>query len=378
MVAPMSFMSYPEVRPWAKAIRQAVATREMPPWPASRETAGVFLNERTLTDAEIETMVRWVNLGSRAGSPGDAPAPLEFKGAQGWTIGEPDLIVHMPEAYFIADEVDDVQPHIEITITKEQMPEPRWLQAIEYQPSSEAVHHITGNVTAPAVGDHPEERFWIGSIAPGEDPMIYSEGYGNLLRAGSVIELGLHYHKEAGPGTAVWDRSAVGFKFHPEGVGDLKKVDWQRIWNRDFEIPPGHTGWEVGAGKVFHTDAMLVSLHPHMHYRGIDMTYSAIYPDGTREVLLDVDRWNFDWQTNYLYREPKFIPAGTLLEVTAHFDNSPRRRELIPKIRVDLPVRFGLPTTDEMMNAHVSWINLEPGEAARIGAAAGQIGFRSD
>ncbi|MCH8205058.1 MAG: c-type cytochrome [Candidatus Hydrogenedentes bacterium] len=368
MVAPMSLMTYQEVRPWAKAISRAVHSRQMPPWDATDETAGVFVNERTLTEDEISTIVQWVETGAARGSARDAPAAIEFEDTGGWLIGEPDLIVRMPEAYWVADDVVDIQPRVEFTITEEQLPEPRWIQAIEYQPDSEVVHHITGRATAPAIDGHEEETFTLGSIAAGEDPTIYPEGFGNLLRAGTTVSISLHYHKEMGPGTGVWDQSAIGFKFHPAGTEVKHKVSWNTVGNFTFEIPPGHSNWEVGGGRVFEKDTVLLSIHPHMHYRGKDMKYTAYYPDGTEEVLLNVDRYEYGWQTNYLYRTPKILPAGTLVEVTSHFDNSEARKELVPKLNVQRPVRFGGPSTDEMMNPFLSWTYVEPEEAEALRA----------
>lgn len=325
MVAPMSFTSYREVRPWAKAISRAVSIRQMPPWDASEATAGVFKNERTLTQAEIDTIVRWVAQGAGRGSVSDFGEAKEFEDTGGWVIGKPDLIVYMDEPYFVEDDVLDVQPRINMKVTKDMLPEPRWLQAIEYKPGSDVVHHISGYATAPSIPGHEEERFSLGSIAAGEDPTMYPEGFGNLLRSGTDISMSLHYHKEAGPGTGTWDRSAVGFKFHPKGTEVKHKVSWNIIGSAGFEIPPLHSAWEVGSARIFEKDTILLSLHPHMHYRGKDMMYTAYYPDGTEEVLLDVGRYDYSWQINYIYNQPKLIPAGTRIEVTAHFDNSLER-----------------------------------------------------
>lgn len=367
MVAPMSFTTYKEVRPWAKAIARQVQAREMPPWDASDVTAGVFVNERTLTDEEIATFVQWSRSGAPAGRVEDAPEKKVFENNDGWVIGEPDLIVYMPEPYFVADDVEDVQPRILIPVTEEMLPEPRWIQAIEYKPGSEVVHHITGRAsTSEDLEGENVETFSLGSIAAGEDPTIYPEGFGNLLRPGLLIRLSLHYHKEAGPGTGVWDRSAVGFKFHPPGAEVKHKVTWNTIGNGAFEIPPLHPNWEVGAARVFEKDTILLSLHPHMHYRGKDMTYTAFYPDGTEEVLLDVPNYDYAWQTNYIYREPKLIPAGTLIEVVAHYDNSEAKAEEYPNINVNRAVRFGAPSTDEMMNPFVAWTYIEPEEAEKF------------
>ena len=210
--------------------------------------------------------------------------------------------------------------------------------------------------------------FSLGSIAAGEDPTFYPVGFGNLLRPGTSVSMSLHYLKEVGPGTGTWDRSSVGFKFHPKGTADLHKVTWNIVGNGTFEIPPGHPNWEVGSGRVFEKDTVVLSLHPHMHYRGRDMKYTAFYPDGTQEVLLNVNRYEYAWQTNFIYKTPKILPAGTLVEVIAHYDNSESIKAEVPKLDIERAVDFGAASTDEMMNPFVAWTYVEPDEAEALRA----------
>jgi hypothetical protein len=253
-------------------------------------------------------------------------------------------------------------------LPKDLHPEGRWLQAIEYKPDSEVVHHITGRAIIIGNGteEEPEETFSLGSIAAGEDPTYYPEGFGNYLKPGAIIRLSMHYHKEVGAGTGTWDQSSVGFKFHPKGTKDLHKVSWNTIGNGSFEIPPGHPNWEVGGGRIFEKDTVLISIHPHMHYRGKDMKYTAFYPDGTEEVLLNVDRYDYAWQTNFIYETPKILPAGTKVEVIAHYDNSESIKASVPKLDITRPVSYGAPSTDEMMNPFVAWTYVEPDEAEQL------------
>lgn len=172
--------------------------------------------------------------------------------------------------------------------------------------------------------------------------------------------MSLHYHKEPGPGTGVWDQSAIGFKFHPKGTQIDHKVSWNTISNNNFEIPPLHSSWEVGSGRIFERDAVLLSIHPHMHYRGKAMKYTAFYPSGKQEVLLDVPNYDYAWQINYIYNEPKEIPAGTRIEVRALYDNSLERAAQSGQINVHRAVQYGAPTTDEMMNPFIAWTYVEP------------------
>jgi hypothetical protein len=378
MAAPMSFMDYAETRPWAKAIAKAVAAKAMPPWDATADTRGQFINERYLVEDDIETIVKWVEMGAPRGNPADAPPAKEWANNDGWVIGKPDLEVYLEEPYFVEDDVVDIQPRFEILITEEMLPEPRWMKAIECRPDSDVVHHIFSTAEAPAYGDHPEERFALASVAAGEDPQQYPDGFGNLLRAGTIVHISMHYNKEPGPGTGKWDSSGIGFKFYPRGTEIDHKVTWNAlgvngIGNAGFQIPPRHPNWKVGFSGTFDQDTLLLSVHPHMHYRGKDFVYTAYYPDGSIEELINVDRYNFAWQTIYFYRQPKFIPAGTRIDAIAHFDNSESIQEQVPKLNIDRAVGFDAPSEDEMMIPYVSYTHLDEDEAKTY-RDAGQVG----
>jgi len=369
MAAPMSLITYAETRPWAKAIAKAVAAKVMPPWDATAATRGVFINERYLTDDDIATIVTWVESGAPRGKPGDAPPTKEFPNNDGWVIGRPDLEIYLEEPYFVEDDVVDIQPRFEILITEEMLPEPRWMKAIECRPDSDIVHHIFSTAEAPAYGEHPAERFALASVAAGEDPQQYPDGFGNLLRAGTIVHISMHYNKEKGPGTGKWDSSGLGFKFYPKGTEIDHKVTWNAlgvngIGNAGFQIPPRHSNWKVGFSGTFDQDTLLLSVHPHMHYRGKDFRYTAYYPDGSTEELINVDRYNFAWQTIYFYRQPKFIPAGTRIDAIAHFDNSDSIKEQVPKLNIDRAVGFDAPSEDEMMIPYISYTHLDEEDAA--------------
>lgn len=359
MVAPMALTSYREVRPWAKAIDKAVATKNMPPWDATEHTDGQFMNERLMTDVERETIAKWVQAGAQRGNPADAPEPKVFEDKGGWLIGEPDLIVKMPEPYYVPDFIRDHQPRINFTITEEMLPEPRWIQAVECKPGSANVHHIVGSAWAPKWGDHPEEFFSAGSIAAGEDPIIYPEGFGNFLRPGTEISLSMHYFKEPGSGTAFYDESAVGFKFYPKGTDIKYKVSRGGIAAQGWEIPPRQDAWHIGASKTFPKDTVLISLHPHMHYRGQSMVYTAFYPDGSTETLLDVPNYDYAWQTQYIYKAPKFLPEGTRIDVMAVYNNSEAKKAEYAEINIDRAVDFGAASVDEMMIPFLEWSEID-------------------
>ncbi len=177
MVAPMSFMTYKEVRPWAKAIAREVETRSMPPWFASEEHNGQFELERRLADEEIKTFVEWVNSGARRGNPQDAPEPVEFASAEGWIMGEPDMVLPIPEPYWVDEDVEDIQPSFATVLTDEQLNEGRWIHWIEFRPGSEVVHHGGARVQAlGADGELVVDPISGGKIigtAPGDGPDVW-------------------------------------------------------------------------------------------------------------------------------------------------------------------------------------------------------------
>jgi hypothetical protein len=282
-------------------------------------------------------------------------------------MGKPDLEVHLEDPYWVADDVTDVQPMFTIKVTKEMLPEPRWIQAAECRPSSSIVHHTFSTATTPDADGQPGEMFALVSAAAGEDPQQFPDGYGNLLKPGSTINISMHYHKEAGPGTGKWDRSGVGIKFYPKDRKIEHRVNWgpigdNGVGNTGFEIPPNAANWPVGWSGTFEKDTLLLSLHPHMHYRGKSMKYIAYYPDGTSELLLDVDRYNFAWQTIYFYKQPKRIPAGTRIDAVAVFDNSEAAKTAWPEIDTNKAIGFGSASTDEMMIPYVSWTHVNPAD----------------
>ena len=359
MVAPFALTSYREARPWAKAIAQAVASEYMPPWFATEEFDSVFRNTRGLTPDEIETIVRWVDQGAKRGKASDAPEPISFSNAE-WWLGEPDLIVSLPEKIWVGDEVEDWQPMVIVKLTEEQLPEDRWIKTIEAQAGSDPVHHIVVYSTNP----HQEMRREaagglgygnIGGMAPGAEPSVLQDGYGILLQKGSTLRISMHYHKEPGPGTGTWDQSRLGFFFYDEGE-EVKPINIEPIGELGFEIPPYAKSHTVSMEHTFPRAFEVLNYLPHMHLRGVAAKYTAYFPDGTSEVLLDVPRYDYNWQLYYEYPVPKKFPAGTRIKVDMTFDNSAENESNPDPSKA---VRFGGSTTDEMALGwmYYSWLD---------------------
>ncbi len=357
MVAPMAFTTYEETRPWAKAMAKQVSEHNMPPWDASAAQHGQFNNERTLAQEQIDTIVRWAESGAARGNPTDAPAMREFPASNGWLIGEPSLVLTMPEKYFVADDVEDIYVNFNQTITQEQLPTDRWIKAIEFRPGSSAVHHIIA--------------FPLGGIAPGNDPTVYPDGISRKISPGDDIRWQMHYHKESGPGTGVWDQSKMALKFYPEGAEIKYEMQGNALGRFDFSIPAGDPNYTIQQEYTFNHDSQIVQFMPHMHLRGKAAKYEAFYPDGKSEVLLDVPVYDFNWQTTYQYKDFKKVPAGTKVVYTSSWDNSTNN---VYNPDPAQTVHWGEPTTDEMSFGYMSFINESDDREQMFGGGRGRGG----
>jgi mono/diheme cytochrome c family protein len=331
MFAPMSLLTYEETRPWAKAIKQRVVRREMPPWTADAPH-GVFKNDPRLSQKDIDTIAAWVDAGAPRGNDGDLPAAPKF--ADGWTIGKPDAIFTMTEEFKVPSEGTIPYQYIRVPT---HLTEDKWIQAIEFRPSNPAVvHHII------ALNDERTPgRVGLGGITPNMPGETYDPGVARKLPANSEIILQMHYTTN---GAATSDRTSIGVIYAKEPP--KKALGGGMILNVAFSIPPGADNHEVKGTQTLQQDTVLTHLMPHMHMRGKDMTYIAYYPDGRSETLLSVPKYLFDWQIVYELAQPKVLPKGTRIEVTAHFDNSTKNAY---NPDATATVRWGDQTWEEMM-----------------------------
>jgi hypothetical protein len=254
----------------------------------------------------------------------------------GWWIGEPDLVVELEEPVPVGEDVEDWQPTFHMPVPEGAHEQARWVSKAELQPGGPWVHHI--------VSSH------MGVGVPGRGPFTFPEGWGVLLPEDPYITVNMHYHKETGPGTAVVDDTRAGFDFYEPGDVIDYIVDTDINLTRNFRIPAGDPNYVVRHERPFPEDTYLLSMGPHMHYRGKSMKYELEYPDGRMETLLWVPNYHFDWQFLYEYEEPRFIPAGSTLHMTWWFDNSPNN-PWNPDPTID--VTYGEATTQEMANARI-------------------------
>jgi len=317
-VAPFALTDYDEVVGWAGMIAEVVEQRRMPPWHAD-ERYGHFVNDARLTSAERELIANWVEAGAPEGDKADLPEPRTF--VEGWRIGQPDLVIYMSDEPFVVP-ADGVVPYKHF-IVDPGFTEDKWIQAAECRIGNRAVvHHI---VVAPVARDRLRSRIhgelhsvWLAATAPGARPMILPQGLAKRVPAGSKLVFQMHYTPN---GTRQEDRSSIGLIFaDPKTV--KREVVTQRAANRSFRILPGAANHEVKASFRFRQDSVMFAMFPHMHLRGKAFRYTAHYPNGETEVLLDVPRYDFNWQNGYEFSEPKSMPRNTVLECVAHFDNS--------------------------------------------------------
>ena len=358
VVAPMSFMNYAETRPWARAIAHKVEAREMPPWYASAPQ-GVFSNERLLTDAEIETLLSWVEAGAPAGDRADAPEPRQFveNASGGWSLGTPDFVFKLDEPYHVEDDVYDLNISFFKTLTEADLPEDVWVRGWEFKTDAGKVgHHMCGFVRGPAPDQPPIEEAaadegaagsgqLLTCVAEGAEAVMLPDGYGLRLEAGSTLTYNMHYHKEPGEGTGIWTQPEIAFFLEDRPV--RYQVINDSIGNTGFEIPPGHPNYRIGTSRTLDKDIQVLTYWPHAHLRGTASRYTAIYPDGREELLLDVPHYDQGWQETYKYKEPKLLPEGTRIDVSFWYDNSPERAARYDFRSTDSP-GHGPRTDDEM------------------------------
>jgi hypothetical protein len=351
--APMSFITYKDTRPWAKAIKQAVAAKTMPPWFADPKH-GKWSNDRTMSPDDIQTLVAWADTGAKEGNPTDAPAPVSW--TTGWGIGKPDLIVEMPQEYAVPDSGTIEYQYV---VLPTGLTEDKWVAMAEARPGNrQIVHHIIAFVREPGSkwladakpgvpyvpkrgGDGGGNNEFLVGFAPGSPPEVLKPGRAKLLKAGSDLVLQMHY---TATGTAGKDRSSVGIVFAKQPP--TQRVITAAVSTSKFAIPAGADNYAVSASMTLQEDGDFISLLPHMHLRGKAFEYRAVYPTGETEVLLKVPNYRFDWQLWYEFAEPKRLPKGTKLEVTGWFDNSPNNR-FNPDATKE--VKWGEQSWEEMM-----------------------------
>jgi peroxiredoxin len=347
-VAPFSLMTYKETAGWADTIREVIEQGRMPPWHADRRH-GQFANDPSLSEAEKKTLLDWITGGCPQGDLAELPPPARFPDE--WQIGEPDLIVSIPRTFDVPAEgileyqLFEVDPGFKTDT---------WVRAAEIRPGNPTVvHHCTVFLVPPDGKGEPKMQGRLGSVclaatAPGTPPMILPEGMAKLVPAGWRFLFVVHYVAVGSPQT---DRTRLGIKLaEPKTV--KKEVATHLLIDSDFRIPPRVADFRIAKEWQAPEDVVLLALFPHGHYRARTFRYEAIYPDGQKEILLDVPRYDFNWQNRYELAEPKRLPKGTVIRCEGRYDNS-AANPVNPD--PDVEVSVGSQSTDEMFNGYFDW-----------------------
>jgi hypothetical protein len=360
-IGPMEFGTYKQARPWAKAIREAVLSRRMPPWFADPHV-GKFANERSLSKREMETLVAWVDTGAAEGNTKDAPAPRQY--VEGWNISQPDLVVPIPKPFTVpASGTIDYQ----YVIVPLNLKEDRWVQMAELRPTARsAVHHIIAFVREPeskwlrgeaepgvpfvppkttADGKPRRDTGGQGSpmlslYSPGNSPDVMPTGQAKLLRAGSDLVFQMHYTTN---GKEAVDQTRLGIVFAKEPPRE--RVVTTAVDDSRFVIPPGDPNFAVHAKRVLPQGGRLTMLFPHAHVRGKAFEVRLTQPGEQTERLLNVPKYNFNWQLTYKLEKPIELKPGAEIAMTAWFDNSPNN-PFNPDPKAE--VRWGEQSWEEM------------------------------
>ena len=361
-IAPWAMTDYRMLQAFAPAIREAVVNKKMPPGQIDRKYADVIINHRTLSPSEMQTIVQWIDSGATVEGDRDPLTETTYSTSE-WVHGEPDMIIEVPPQEIPAGPSAIPYRYVSVPLG---LTEDKWLRGSEYLPSEPTVmHHMLNSVVLPGQGSmnilgtqgggQAEMNYSsISAYVPGGDPDYYDENTGGLLRAGSVVNLQLHYTPD---GTARTDNARIGLYFHDEGVvpEDRMAGDCACIFpDKWTPIPPYDPNFVQTAEVVLKRDVNLHTFLPHMHFRGKSMKATAFYPDGSSEELIDVPVYDYAWQLSYTWKEPKFLPKGTRLFVEGAFDNSaenpmnPDPSRLVP---------WGQMSEDEMFFGAFTWKN---------------------
>jgi hypothetical protein len=381
-IAPMSLVSYDDVRPWARAIKQKVANGEMPPWYIDKNVGITkFKDDPSLTPSEVTTLTKWVDGGAPLGNPSDMPRPRQFSNLDQWHIGKPDLVVSMPKPYALpatgADQIIDV-------LVDPGFKEDMYVMAVETKPDTPAAYKVVHHATTNLVEDPEDDPvgLFFNEYALGKNGDLFPPDSGRLVKAGSKINFNLHLHPN---GEQTPTSVSVAMKVFPAGTAPKYVAFTQHMGDTtDLDIPPGETARHDGYFRL-PRPAVVSAFQPHMHNRGKAMCMEVIYPDvradsarpgpARTETISCVSNYQFGWHITYPYADDvaPILPAGTIIHITAWHDNSANNK-YNPNPRNW--VGYGQRTIDEMSFAWVSLFYIDDADyqqrvqARRQGTAA--------
>lgn len=340
-LAPFALEDYEEVAGWAGMIEEVVRDRRMPPWHAESDP-GQFKNDCQLSEKESKLIYEWVAAGAPEGDRTKLPPKLEF--ADGWQIGKPDVVINMRKRPFSVPATGTVE--YKYFKVKTGFKEDKWVKAAECIPGArQVVHHIIVGIAGEGEFGRSHgglQSEWVAATAPGAPPLQLPEGYAKRIPAGATLIFQMHYTPN---GTEQKDTSKIGLVFaKPEEV--KKQVMTLMSFNERLRIPPGDENHKVISRFKFDQDVELMTMFPHMHYRGKKFRYEIKRPDEPYETVLNVPYYDFNWQNAYELSQYQMIPKGSRLKCTAYFDNSEKN---LANPNPKKTVRWGDQTWEEMM-----------------------------
>ncbi len=355
-IGPMPLLTYDDASSWSQMIKDVVEDRRMPPWHADPRY-GKFFNDRSLSSADRETLLAWIDQGCAKGDNKDQPPPRKF--VEGWKFGRPDAVFTMTKEYTVPAQAPKRGIPYKYFVVPTNFDEDRWIQAAEAKPGNPSVvHHIivyvvVGGKRLRDSGDGIGSGMLV-AFAPGDFGSVYTPGSAKKIPKGASLVFQMHYTPN---GTEQTDRSSVGFIFAkapPKHEVRTKAIAQQLLF-----LLPGGDSQRFRSLATFRSDTLLWNLTPHMHLRGKSFEYQAVYPDGKRETILSVPRYDFGWQASYRFEKPLFLPAGSRIECTAVFDNSASNPNNPDPTKL---VRWGDQTWEEMMIGFVDYTSLASAE----------------
>ena len=349
-IAPFALDDIDEVKDRAKVIRRVVNEGSMPPWFAAIDKdadKNPWANDCSLSAKDKADLFAWIDSKDRPlGDAADAPAKHAYPAE--WSIGKPDLVVQLSKAYDI--KADGFMPYVHDVVQTE-LKEDRWVSAYEILPSQrDVVHHVIVRVhekgSEVRKADEGREGYWAAYV-PGNGAAAYPEGFARKLPAGARVSFQIHYTPS---GKAKKERLKMGLVFAK--APPTYEVRTAPLANHRLSIPPGAARHVETHSQRVPFDMPVMGFMPHMHMRGAAFRYEVTYANGKTETLLDIPRYDFNWQLRYEYKSPKLIPRGSTMKITAVFDNSAGNKANPDPTKL---VRWGSQTVDEMMIGYVEY-----------------------
>ncbi|MDF1756558.1 MAG: redoxin domain-containing protein [Verrucomicrobiales bacterium] len=347
-IAPFALDDITEVSDRAKVIARVVSEGTMPPWFAAPPKEGepsVWANDHSLSPRDKADLLAWLDSDQPEGNPADAPAPLSFPDE--WTTGTPDMVIPLSRAYKI--KATGFMPYQKDIVTTT-LTEDKWVTGYEILPSErDVVHHVIVQVFEKGnrVKDRSEAAGYWAAYVPGNGAVLYPEGFARKLPAGAKVHFQIHYTPS---GKEKMERLKMGLHFADEPP--KYEIKTLAVADHRLNIPPGAPAHQEGTTRTVPFDIPAMSFMAHMHTRGSAFSYEITYPDGKSEMLLDIPRYDFNWQLRYELKTPKFLPKGSTVKVTGVFDNSTNNKANPDPTKT---VKWGDQTVDEMLIGYIEY-----------------------